>query len=328
MRETSVHNHYVTVIDIGSNSIKMSMARVMRKSWKIVLERKKSLRLLDQNQKKITRAKQKELARTLTSFMRVVKPYHSTIKMFATSSMRRAENRKFVLKSLKKKYGISVHVISGIQEAKYVYHAIQSRFPTIRGYGGIIDIGGGSVELVQVKNGRPEWMKSIPFGSVVVKNQFFQERVDDEIDISKIILELENQMLRKMGKNLKGRLIISGGTPAAIAKIFQIQRKLQFIHGKTISMRELISLFLPLVKEKKLHWTKNFRINPVRTDLLLPCLCTVLALLRIADQKNFRISKTGLRQGIIEYAYQRTQKMKAMHKVLEKYQQINLSRQK
>lgn len=301
----------VAVIDIGSNSVKMSVARVTPTSWRYIHQEKKSLRLLDHGESKISAKKLKALVTTLSSFMRTIQKQDPLIKIYATSAMRRAKNKKSVLKILKNKYGLKVNVISGIEEALYVYHAVQASFYINRGSFGVIDIGGGSIELIQLKSGRPVWMKSIPMGSVVVKDDYFNPKPKTEIDIAEKILLIQKQIEKQIPKSLKGYLIISGGSPSSVAKMMLHPSKFVQIHGKVIFMDELIALFRPILERKNTHWIKKQKINPSRVDLLLPCICTVIALMRIADQDHFQVSRTGLRQGIIEEAFQKIQKYRA-----------------
>lgn len=308
MQARKKESKVVAVIDIGSNSIKMSVARVTRTSWNFILQEKTSLRLLDHGETKISKQKQASLVRILSGFIKPIRKHDPLIKIYATSAMRRAENKKTVLKMLKSKYGIKVNVISGIEEAMYVYRAVQASFYVNRGDFSVIDIGGGSIELIQLSNGKPKWMKSIPMGSVVVKDAFFEPKPETEIDVVEKILLIQKQIEKQIPKKLKGYLIVSGGSPSSIAKMLLVPKKFSQIHGKVIFMDKLIALFKPLIEKKKTFWVLKHKVNPSRVDLLLPCICTVMALMRIAGQDHFQISRTGLRQGIIEEAFQRIQK--------------------
>jgi exopolyphosphatase/guanosine-5'-triphosphate,3'-diphosphate pyrophosphatase len=307
MHAKKKESRVVAVIDIGSNSIKMSVARVSRTSWNVILQKKESLRLLDDGETKITKPKIKALVRILSGFMKAIDKYEPLVKIYATSAMRRAKNKKSVLRVLKNKYKINVKVISGTDEAIYVYHAVQSSFHVNRGSFGVIDIGGGSIELIQLESGKPKWMKSIPMGSVIVKNSYFEPEPKNEFDIIEKILQIQKQILKQIPKELKGYLIISGGSPSSIAKMFLDPKKFSQIHGKVIFMDELLALFKPLLEKNPSFWTNKHKINPSRVDLLLPCICTVIALMRIAGQDHFQVSRTGLRQGIIEEAFQKIQ---------------------
>ncbi len=308
MQAKKKESKVVAVIDIGSSSIKMSAARVSRTSWNIILQKKQSLRLLDEGETKISTSKLNALVRAIGGFVKSVKKYDPLIKIYATSAMRRAKNKRLAIKSIRKKFNLRINVISGAEEAMYVYRAVQSSFYVNRGSFGIIDIGGGSIEFVQLQDGKPKWMKSIPMGSVVVKGNFFDEQPESELDIMEKILEIQREIERQIPKELKGYLIISGGSPSSIGKLFLHPKKFNQLHGKVIFLDKLIELFQPMLQKPDSFWINKHKINPARVDLLLPCLCTLIALMRIAGQDHFQISRTGLRQGIIEEAFQRIQK--------------------
>ncbi len=295
---------FVVVIDIGSNSIKMSMARLNRKV-KIVLEDKLPLRLLEKNEKKIGRKKIQQLTRCLSRFFKQTKKFDPLYRIFATSAMRRSKNKKQIMAMIKKKWGVPVRIISGNTEAKYVLHAVESKFDLRRGKFCIVDIGGGSMELIQLSDGKVRWMKSIPFGSVVVKEKYCPEPVRNILDIGITVGRIENDIRKKIKKTMEGVLILSGGTPSTIARIFQTQRRWPDIHGKVILMKDLETLFSPLTQKPMTYWTTRYKINAHRRDILQACITTVLALMRLIDQDYFQLSRTGLRQGIIAEAFAR-----------------------
>lgn len=145
MQAKKKESKVVAVIDIGSSSIKMSAARVSRTSWNIILQKKQSLRLLDEGETKISTSKLNALVRAIGGFVKSVKKYDPLIKIYATSAMRRAKNKRLAIKSIRKKFNLRINVISGAEEAMYVYRAVQSSFYVNRGSFGIIDIGGGGI---------------------------------------------------------------------------------------------------------------------------------------------------------------------------------------
>ena len=289
---------FVVVIDIGSNSIKMSMAR-LNHDTKIILEDKLPLRLLEKNERKISRKNIDRLNRSMKRFMSRTQSYNPIYRVLATSAMRRATNKKQVIAMLRKKWGVRVQVISGLTEAKYVVHAVESRFDLRRGKYCIADIGGGSMELIQMVNGKARWMKSIPFGSVVVKEKFCGKPVRDIFDMGIVIGDIEQAISKSIPKPMEGILLLSGGTPSTIARIFQKDRKWKDIHGRVILMKDLEKLYEPILHKPIAYWTKKYGINPHRRDILLACLVTVIALMRLMGLDYFQLSKTGLRQGIL-----------------------------
>lgn len=289
---------FIVVIDIGSNSIKMSMARVNHRI-KIILEDKLPLRLLEKSETRISRKNISNLNRSMKRFISRTKKYDPIYKVLATSAMRRAKNKKQVLFMLKKKWGVRVEIISGLTEAKYVVHAVQSRFDLSRGKYCIADIGGGSMELIQMQDGKSKWMTSIPFGSVVVKEKFCQRPLRDILDIGMIVGDIEKSIQKNVPKKMEGILLLSGGTPSTIARIFQKQKHWTDIHGKVILIKDLETLYKPLVEKPVSYWTSRYKMNNNRRDLILPCMATVIALMRLMDQDYFQLSKTGLRQGIL-----------------------------
>ena len=299
MKKTS--EKFMTVIDIGSNSIKASTAK-LNHQIKIVAEEKLPLRLLQKNEKKVSRRNIDILDRSLNLFFTRTKKFNPVYRVFATSALRRAKNKNQILAMIQKKYGVKVRVISGATEAKYVLRAVESKFDLRRGKFCIADIGGGSLELIQLEHGKIKWMKSILFGSVVVKEKFCPEPARDILEIGMIVGKLEESILKKIRQKMEGILILSGGTPSTIARIFQKQRKWNEIHGRIILMKDLQTLFAPIVEKPVSYWATHYHVNAHRCDILQACLVTILALMRIMGKDYFQLSKTGLRQGILAEA--------------------------
>lgn len=88
------------------------------------------------------------------------------VRAIATAAMREAKNRDHVVAEVRRATGFEIEVISGMQEAGLLTRAVQQQVDLDRGRSVLVDVGGGSVEVVLVHRGTVEAADSHPIGSV------------------------------------------------------------------------------------------------------------------------------------------------------------------
>ena len=116
-----------------------------------------------------------------------------------TAAMRTASNGPDLVKEIRDISGINVTIIDGITEAKFIYKGASLAVPeTKKGNHLIMDIGGGSVEFIIIKNGHYYWSDSYEIGIAILKKEFHNNE-----PISRDEIMLINQFIRdSVGKLL------------------------------------------------------------------------------------------------------------------------------
>jgi len=149
----------LAVIDVGSNTTRMVVVNLYDNgSYRIVDELKEPVRLIsDMTQDNIIRPRRiQQLIKTLQMFKRLCTANETTdIIPVLTAAVRRAANQRSLLDEVYAATGINLTLLTGEQEAIYVYQGVINTMDIDAGV--IMDIGGGTVELVhfekrQVKN--------------------------------------------------------------------------------------------------------------------------------------------------------------------------------
>src|SRR5256885_16428639 len=82
-----------------------------------------------------------------------------------SSAVREARNGLAFVRRLRRETGLPVKVITGAEEARLIFRAAQHALGLRGGPHLLLDVGGGSVELVLVQQGRPLWLRSLPLGA-------------------------------------------------------------------------------------------------------------------------------------------------------------------
>ena len=167
----------IAAIDIGSNSIHMVTAQVRQSDFEI-LDRAKEMVGLARGTLTNGRLSPETMEfglKTLATFKRLAERQGADpILAVATSAVREASNGgEFVLQAWER-FGLHIDVITGSQEARLIFAA--ARHATdFRGQRPlVVDIGGGSIEIVQGEGNKIRWQQSLKLGVVRLTERFFK----------------------------------------------------------------------------------------------------------------------------------------------------------
>ena len=161
------------VIDLGSNSVRMSINSLKKDgNWSVLKKLRATVRL-SEGMTSDNFLKEDAIGRVIDAiveFTKTAKEYKCvSIAAIATAALRRAANKELFLSRVKEKAGIDFEIISGEQEAFYSYLAVKETIGIKDGV--IYDTGGGSTEIVLVKNGEVKKSVSLPLGAVMMTEQ-------------------------------------------------------------------------------------------------------------------------------------------------------------
>ncbi|MGE5498685.1 MAG: hypothetical protein ACM3Q2_11465 [Syntrophothermus sp.] len=217
-----------------------------------------------------------------------------------TSALRRASNSDVVIKEIRDKYGIEINVISGEEEARLSYlgavtAADNSQYT-------VIDIGGGSTEIISGFMDRIEFKKSFHAGVVSLTERFIghnpplpEETAALEFEIRKIFAGLGS--LKK-----EGLLVSLAGTPTTLACIKAGLKEYdeEIIEGSRLSRSELRSFVDLLSSLSTREITEKFgAVTEGRSDLILCGAAILFQLMDIMDAEETLVSAKGLRYGAV-----------------------------
>jgi len=163
------------VIDIGTNSIKLLVADVDGHGVRPLVEESKQTRLGRGFYQ--TRHLQPEAiaqtARAVGKFAETARERQAaSIRVIATSAVRDAVNPEELTSAIEQASGLKVEIISGEQEADWVFQGVTTdpqlaRVPLL-----LLDVGGGSTEFILGRGGHKHFRQSFPLGTVRLMEQF------------------------------------------------------------------------------------------------------------------------------------------------------------
>lgn len=210
----------------------------------------------------------------------------------ATSAMRDASNAGDILRKVKMETGIEIHIISGSDEAAFIYeNHIAELLDTDHNYL-YIDVGGGSTETTCFSRGKLIFKQSFNIGTIrLLKNMILDWHWDE--------------MKETLKKNLKGiNNVVAIGSGGNINKVFSLSKKKE---GKPLSLETLRDYY----KEFSAFTTRermiNYNIREDRADVLVPALQIYINVMRWADADTIYVPKIGLADGLIRHLYDELQ---------------------
>lgn len=292
------------IVDLGSNTIRLCVYEYINNNVKSIFERKTMAGLANyiKNEKLskdgIDRACDilKEYAELLTNFQ----VSHENIHVFATASLRNIVNTKEVIGIIKEVTGYQVELLSGEEEATLDFMGATRILDNESGI--LVDIGGGSTEIVVFKNKEIQYATSMPIGSLNLYVKFVKKIIPkaEERELIKQAV-LDHLEALDLPKEDFETICGVGGTMRAAAKLSNhiFGRKDKQLVLDTVEVKEMLARFKNSHKDTLTPVLQNI---PDRIHTIIPGLIIVNTIMEYFNSKNIVVSKYGIREG---YLYER-----------------------
>ncbi|MBX9783122.1 MAG: exopolyphosphatase [Chitinophagaceae bacterium] len=238
----------------------------------------------------ISKAKINKVVETIKAYKHLLSIYDvKYLKACATSAMRDARNAQEIIRKVKLETGVEIKVISGDEEASYIYeNHIAENLDKEHSYL-YIDVGGGSTELTFFAEGKLMFKESFNIGAIRLLKGLVEEKQWDE---------MKNYL--KLGT--KGHDdIIAIGSGGNINKVFSLSKRKE---GKPLT-HELLKDYLremsSFTVEERM---KMYKLREDRADVIVPALLIYVNVMRWAGIEEIYVPKIGLADGLIHMLYE------------------------
>lgn len=286
------------VIDLGSNTFRLVVFSAAKGWWRRSDEIYEPVRIGEHigDDGKLGRAQMDRALNTIAvfaHFCRATKVDPSRVHAVATSAIRDATNRDKFIAAAQKRSGLAIDVLSREDEARYGYLAAVNS-TTLRD-GAVLDLGGGSMQLVRVRERRADKLASWPLGAVRMT-----ERFGDDLDALRdhVAAELADGAgwLPKAGRRLVG----IGGTVRNLAAATQAAAGLPSmgVQGFGVTPSALDELVDRLAALPPSERAKVRGIKPGRADVILAGAVVIQTVLREGGFDVLEVTEAGLREGV------------------------------
>jgi exopolyphosphatase / guanosine-5'-triphosphate,3'-diphosphate pyrophosphatase len=295
-------------IDIGSNSIRMLAAEVVGGSPLKTLTSSRQVTRLGESVFRTGRISQSAMDLCANVLAQMAAEYRAVgvvgVRAVGTSALRDAGNQDEFLKRASEALQAPVEVISGQEEARLIHMGVQIRWPHPTERVLILDIGGGSAELILSEQGRMVQAFSKQLGALRLKEVFLKNDPPDPRELHRMeeyIQERTIDAVKRFGDTPYDRMIATSATAAAvICAVNRVPRAKRETADRLPATLSQVRKFYHDVSTRDLESRRKIPgIGPKRAEIIVPGVAMLLQALLEFQAPRLYYSSAGLRDGII-----------------------------
>ena len=292
------------VIDVGTNSVKFHLGeRTDDGSWRTVVDRADVTRLGEGLEERgvIT---PEALERTTAAIADMADEARDkgalAIVAAGTAGLRIAQNRDDVIEAIRERTGVAVEVISGEEESRLAYVAVQAGLGLSEGPLVVFDTGGGSSQFTFGEGPRVDERFSVEVGAVRYTEQYGLDGVVSGETLHAALEAISEDLSSLDGRQIPDALVGMGG---AITNITAVSYSLaaydpDVVQGAILDRGEIarqIELYRSMDATRR---GSIVGLQPKRADVILAGVCIVGTVMDKLSQESLTVSDRGLRHGL------------------------------
>jgi exopolyphosphatase/guanosine-5'-triphosphate,3'-diphosphate pyrophosphatase len=288
----------LAAIDLGSNALRASIALSDESGLEVIKNIRVPLRLGEDvfATGVISEEKMELTENAFISLLHLFTEYNVTdARAMATSAMRDSKNGAELSARILHSTGITINTISGINEAKMIFSAVRGQLPMKKKTALLMDIGGGSTELIVVKNEQIVAVHSFNVGTVRLLRYKNQEDLELKIrlQVTKMIRFIE----KYLGKKKPDLFIGTGGN---LRRIGKIRKKILGQPTSRLALfKEVKHMEESIFSMSYVERIRRLELDQNRADVILPAIMLTKILMEELKQDKIHLPKVGLKEGIM-----------------------------
>jgi len=294
----------ISAVDVGSNGIRLAIASVEnKKDPQTLYYCRESIRIGEDvfATGMISPETTQRLIEAFKKFRSIIDQYHvNRIMAFGTSALRESHNRLDIIKQITAASGIEVTPIDGDEEARLISKAVQSKINLTNKNAILVDLGGGSAEIIVLENGRASTTESFKMGGVRLLQMFGNRKVDGGRFTSLVHDYLEPTRRFVKNKIGKKKFDLFVGTGGNIDVLGDLRKQLLGKHSNEYLYAEELQQILA-----KLHSLSfedrviKMKLRPDRADVIVPAAIVLQFLFNQFGHSKLIIPRVSIRDGIL-----------------------------
>ena len=298
----------LAALDIGTNSFHLVVARVLDNGYEIVTREKETVRLGHGggDMKELSTDAIDRGISSLRRMQRIAAAHNAPVRAVATSAVREAHNADVFLTRARREAKVDIEVISGLEEARLIHLGVLQAVPAFEQRLILIDIGGGSTEVLVGERGETLAARSFKLGAVRLTDRFFAGGTTTSGSVSECrsyirsILATFDREVEELGFAIA---IASSGTAETIARIIHAARDDTALHTFNrfeFTVGELQSITESLAKKRSSDDRRSTPgLDPARADIIVAGALVLEGVADIFGIKSFVFSEAALREGVL-----------------------------
>jgi exopolyphosphatase / guanosine-5'-triphosphate,3'-diphosphate pyrophosphatase len=299
----------LALLDIGSNSIHMVLTEIQPDLSYKILDRIKDMTRLGEETFQTGQlspdaiAKGIEVVRTFTTLAR--NRGFTQIEAVATSAVREAANGGDLIEAFEREAGIRVRVVTGQEEARLIYLGVRHSMDFGDRNVLIVDVGGGSAELIVGNRTKLLHAASLKLGAIRLNDLYLKKAPSPDDAVKRLEKAVETELTPALPRFQKvgfDELVGTSGMIGNLAEVMYLQKT-----GRPSPQLNLARFSFKDVRavEKLLRKTPLKRraeipgVDPKRADLLLPAAIVLRTIMERLDLDELTVSAMAIREGLL-----------------------------
>ena len=293
------------VIDVGTNSIKFHVAeRGGDRRFQTLADRAEVTRL-GQGVDVAGEIVPEALERAIVAIAGMAKEATSlgvrATAAVGTAGLRAASNREAVLEAIRNRTGVAIRVISGAEEGRLAYQAVEAGLGTTAGSLVVFDTGGGSSQFTFGQDGQLIEQYSVPVGAVRFTERFGLAGTVTTAVLDESLAAIAAELSSLDGRPPPGALVGMGG---AITNITAVRHAMAVYDASvvqgTVLERSEIDRQIEIYRTRDADERRSIvGLQPKRAEVILAGACIVRTVMDKLGQTSLTVSDRGLRHGVL-----------------------------
>ena len=299
----------LAILDIGTNSIHLVLAEVEPDFSYKILDRYKDMTRLGDGAFKTRRlseaamARGLEVIRTLATLAR--NKGYERVEAVATSAVREARNGGEFIEEVARETGLTVRVVTGQEEARLIYLGVRHSMDLTEQPTLVVDVGGGSVELILGNHKRMVQGQSLKLGAIRMKDLYLKQDPPTKSmlqDMQKAIDAQLKSALQQFKTKQFDRLVGTSGMAGNLTEVIYLRRTgrpVPQLNLATITLKEVAAVEHLLINASFKARLAIPGLDPKRADTLLPATAVIRNLMERIGHDEMTMSDKAIREGLI-----------------------------
>ena len=296
-------------VDLGTNSFHLIVARVQPDGSFDLLTKDKEVVRLGSGAGELRTITPDAIERGLDAlrrFRRIADGYGATIDAVGTSALREAANRDEFVRRALAETGISVDVVSGAEEARLIHLGVIQTLPVFGERILVVDIGGGSTELVVGEGTDLALARSIKLGAIRLTDRFFPEgrvRSKAVTDCRRYVRSFLAPVIADVREHAPFRAVGSSGTILNLARMIAAAEgrdPAAVSGGDTFDRAGLVDIVAELLARRSAAERAGIPgLDDRRSDIIAGGAILLDEIVDLLDIDKMTVSEAALREGIL-----------------------------
>jgi exopolyphosphatase / guanosine-5'-triphosphate,3'-diphosphate pyrophosphatase len=297
----------LAAVDVGTNSIRLVVAEIQNDRTYRVLDEEREMTRLGRGMDEFGRLADETIEKSLEAIgkMKAIADGFQVreLKAIATSAVREATNGRSFCREAERRHGVRIDVISAAEEAQLAFRSVMTNFNLEGRSIAVVDLGGGSTELILSAGTVIDQVHSLPLGAVRLTERHCHSDPLRRKHWKQLRQEIDRTIRRTIGKPpfVADVMIGSGGTFSTLAEMIQCQRQGQAssVQGYQMARAEIEHL-LNRLRETPLDARRQLPgMNPTRADIIIAGVAVIVRLADYLGCKQVVVNDRGIRDGLL-----------------------------